>query len=105
LDDHNKIVKESVDKHGGIVAHVLGDAHLVEFYSAVDATRCALDIQVRFASRNVTLPEDQRILVRIGLHHAAVTPIGQELKGEGIKILQRIEPKAPAGGVCLTGDV
>src|SRR5579863_1509116 len=105
LDEHNKLVDECVRKHSGIVARVLGDAYLVEFYSAIDAVRCALDIQVRLGARNVGLPEDKRILLRIGLHYATVKPVGQELRGEGIRLLPKVEARAAPGSVCLTEDV
>lgn len=105
LDEHNAIVQECVEKHGGIVAKVLGDAYLVEFFDAVEAARCAFDIQVRLAARNLSQPEEKRINVRVGLHFARVIPREQELTGKGMKVLSRIEPRAPVGGVCLTKDV
>jgi hypothetical protein len=43
-----------------------GDGALVEFPSAVDAVRCAVDIQRGMATRNANIPEDRRTQFRVG---------------------------------------
>jgi class 3 adenylate cyclase len=45
-----------------------GDGALVEFASAVDAARCAIEIQRGMANRNSAIPEDRRIEFRIGIN-------------------------------------
>ncbi len=104
LEAHNEIIQACVDKHDGTVAKVLGDAHLVEFFDPVAAARCALEVQVRLASRNLRVPADMRIHVRIGLHYATVIPKGQELVGDGLTVLSGVESAAPPGGICMTED-
>jgi len=41
---------------------------LVEFASAVDAVRNAVEIQRSMAEQNAAVPQDQRIEFRIGIH-------------------------------------
>jgi hypothetical protein len=52
----------------GRVFKVVSDGALVEFASAVNAVQCAVDLQRAFASANDDLPEDRRIVMRIGVN-------------------------------------
>jgi adenylate cyclase len=54
------------DYHGRIVKRT-GDGVLIEFASAVDATRCAIEIQRGMVERNAPVPQDKRIELRIGI--------------------------------------
>jgi hypothetical protein len=45
-----------------------GDRLLVEFASALDALRCAVEVQRGLAAQNSTVPPDQKIEFRIGIH-------------------------------------
>jgi adenylate cyclase len=54
--------------HHGRVVKNTGDGALVEFASAVDAARCAVEIQRGMATQNTDVPDDQRIEFRIGIH-------------------------------------
>ncbi len=102
LEEHNAIVRECIDKHGGFVAKMMGDAFLAEFFDPVHAVSCALDIQVRLQARNLSVPEERKVYVRIGLHYALVTPVGSDIIGDGVNVVSRIEPLSPPGGACLS---
>ena len=53
---------DQVSKHHGRVFNTAGDAILARFDSAVDATRCAIDIQDANNSGNVAVPEQRKLL-------------------------------------------
>jgi len=53
-------------EHRGRIVKRTGDGILIEFASAVDALRCALDVQKGMAERNVGVPPHERIELRIG---------------------------------------
>ncbi len=55
-------------EHRGRIVKTTGDGALVEFASAVDATRCAMEIQRAVTERNAEIPEDRRIEFRIGIN-------------------------------------
>jgi class 3 adenylate cyclase len=102
LEEHNAIVRECVDKYSGFVAKVMGDAFLVEFFDPQQSVSCALEIQVRLQARNLSVPEERKVFLRIGLHYAQVTPVGSDIIGDGVNVVSRIEPMAEPGGICLS---
>src|SRR5215208_5889298 len=62
------LIDPAVAVHRGRVVKRTGDGALVEFRSAVDAVRCAIEVQTGMLERNVGVPEARRIALRIGVH-------------------------------------
>ena len=60
-----ELIDPKIAEHRGRVVKTTGDGALVEFASAVDAVRCATEIQRTMAERNAAIPEDRRIEFRI----------------------------------------
>ena len=100
------MLSELVLKHQGRVFNTAGDAILAEFDSAVDATRCAIDIQDANNSRNAAIAEDRNLLFRIGIAigDVLVTETG-DLLGDAVNIAARLEGIAGPGGICISDDV
>jgi adenylate cyclase len=105
LAAYREILRKLFGKHSGLELDAVGDGFLVEFASAVDATRCAIEIQQTLAARNAQAAPDGRIQVRIGLHLGDVVVRDGRAHGDGVNIAARIEPLAPPGGICLSEDV
>jgi adenylate cyclase len=61
-----ELVDPSVKRHGGRVVKSTGDGALVEFPSALEAVSCAVEVQKAMLNRNAGVPEDKRIVFRIG---------------------------------------
>ncbi len=61
-------VDELVTSHHGRVFGSAGDSVIAEFASAVDAERCAADIQQHQEAHDADLPEDRRMRLRIGIN-------------------------------------
>jgi len=95
----------SVRQHRGRVVDSPGDNLLAEFPSALDATRCALEVQRVLRARNADVPSDRRLEFRVGLHLGDVLLDGDCIYGEGINIAARLESLAEPGGVCVSGPV
>ena len=55
-------------QHRGRTVNTPGDSVLVEFASAVDAARCAIEIQKEMAQLNAVISEDRRLEFRIGIN-------------------------------------
>src|SRR6476660_5047645 len=77
---------------------------LVEFASAVDAVRCAVEVQRSMAEQNSGVPQDQRIEFRIGIHVGDIIFDDNDIFGDGVNIAARLEGIAEAGGVRLSDD-
>jgi TolB-like protein/class 3 adenylate cyclase len=99
------ILDPVVKAHAGRVVKVMGDGVLVEFASAVKAVEAALDLQDKFAAANEGVPEDRRIVLRIGINLGDVIGEGSDIYGDGVNIAARLESLAEPGCVCLSGQV
>ena len=99
------LVEPCVAVHNGRLVKSTGDGALVEFRSAVDAVRCALEIQTTMVERNLGVPEAQRLVLRIGVHVGDVVEESDgDLMGEGVNIAARLEGVCAPGAICLSED-
>jgi adenylate cyclase len=91
------------EHHGRIVKNT-GDGALVEFASAVDAVRCADEIQRGVAEQNIDVQQVKRIEFRIGIHVGDVVIEENDIFGDGVNIAVRLEGIAEPGGVSISDD-
>ena len=77
---------------------------LVEFASAVDAVRGAVEVQRGMADRNASVPQDERIEFRIGIHVGDIIFDENDIYGDGVNVAARLEGIAEPGGVCMSND-
>ena len=82
-----------------------GDAILAEFPSAVEAVRCATEIQAALRTRNDQLPEHRQVRFRIGVNLGDVMLLGEDLLGDGVNVAARLQSAAEPGGICVSGSV
>lgn len=104
LVEHNSIIRTSITHHRGREIKTIGDAFLVVFRSAIDAVDCALSIQRAFKDRNLIKEEADKILIRIGVHLGDVLITSNDVYGDGVNVVARIEPLAEPGGICVSGE-
>src|SRR5262245_14698808 len=62
-----EIIGQAVSNHGGRVFGGAGDSLIVEFTSAVEAVRCAIDIQQEIERHSIAEPPDRHLRFRIGV--------------------------------------
>ncbi len=94
-----------IASHQGRIFKVMGDGMLVEFGSAVNAVQCAIEMQQAMAAASSDLPEDRRIMLRIGVNLGDVMVEDGDLYGDGVNIAARLEGIAEPGGIVVSGTV
>ncbi|HUI23824.1 MAG TPA: adenylate/guanylate cyclase domain-containing protein [Nitrososphaerales archaeon] len=105
VEEQAKLIRSILSRHGGREIKTIGDAFMVEFPNAVDAVRCAYDIQRAVREFNLSLAPDKRIHLRIGLHLGEVIESHGDIAGDAVNVASRIESLAEDGGICLTQQV
>ncbi len=98
------LIDPNIAEHRGRIVKTTGDGVLVEFASAVDAVRCAMEIQRAMAERNVSTPEDRRIEFRIGINVGDIIIDEGDIYGDGVNIAARVETLASPGAICLSDN-
>jgi len=98
------LVDPAIASHRGRIVKTTGDGMLVEFASAVDAVRCAVEVQRGITRRNDGAPQDTRIEFRIGIHVGDIIFDDNDIFGDGVNIAARLEGIAEPGGICMSDD-
>lgn len=99
------VLEPKARQHGGRIFKTIGDGVLVEFTSAIDAVRSALEIQRALPAHNAGIAEGQRLALRIGISLGDVIVEGDDLYGNGVNIAARMQTLAAPGGICISGNV
>jgi class 3 adenylate cyclase len=97
LEDHNRLVRRELDRHGGREIRIVGDGFLATFEAPARAVRCALAI--RDAVRELGLD------VRAGIHVGEVEVLPNDIAGLGVHIGARVSAQAGAGEVLVSSTV
>jgi TolB-like protein/class 3 adenylate cyclase/Tfp pilus assembly protein PilF len=104
LREHRVASDALVAKHGGRIVKTTGDGLLLEFPSVVDAVECSVAVQVLMAERNDAVPQDRRMLYRIGINLCDILIEGDDILGDGVNIAVRLERIAAPGGICISAS-
>ncbi len=105
LEEHRRVVRGLLPRHGGREVKTTGDGFLLEFPSALAAVQGAVEIQNALHERNQVSPPERQLRIRIGIHVGDVVMRDGDIHGDGVNIAARIEPLAAAGGICVSEDV
>ena len=91
--------------HGGRIVKTTGDGLLLEFPSVVDAVRCVVEVQTAMAARNADIPEERRIVFRVGVNLGDIIIDGDDIFGDGVNVAARLQEIAEPGGACISSRV
>src|SRR6476619_7623223 len=79
-----ELFEPEIARHHGNIFKLMGDGMLAEFGSVVDAVECAVSLQRGLSERNASVPEAERIQVRIGINLGEVIVEGEDRYGDGV---------------------
>src|SRR3989441_10940126 len=105
LEEHRQLLHPVFARHGGREVKTIGDGFLVEIPSALEAVRCALEIQQLIHRRNQSVPSERKILLRVAVHLGDVEHRDGDVYGDAVNIASRIQSLADPGGICITQQV
>ncbi len=105
LAAHRAVIDGIIAFHQGRIIGTAGDSVLAEFASAVEAVRCAIEMQDAIRTRNDSLPEDRRMIFRVGVNLGDVVVKDNDILGDGVNVAARLESIAEPGGVCISSSV
>ena len=98
-----RLIEPTVSAYRGRLARSKGDGLLAEFDSAVDAVRCAVDIQRGLA--DAAVDSNYKLELRIGINSGDVIVDEHDVYGNSVNIASRLEGLAEPGGIYVTEAV
>ncbi len=106
LNAHREeLIDPKARQYKGRTVKLMGDGILMEFASAVDAVAFAVEVQCAMRERNQDIPDERRIIYRIGINVGDIIIEKGDIFGDGVNIASRLEGLADTGGICISGTV
>jgi len=105
LKDRREIFDRLVGEFEGREFGSVGDSLMAQFGSAVNAVRCAQEIQRTIAAANESVPVERRMSLRIGINLGDVIEEDGALFGDGVNVAARLQALAEPGGILVSGSV
>ena len=96
-----ELLRPKISERHGRIVKTMGDGLLLEFPSVVEAFQCAIELQNGMADRNEKIPDEWKMLLRIGLNVGDVVLDGDDILGDGVNIATRLQEITCAGGVTV----
>ncbi len=105
LSRRRQVIDGVVAEHDGKIFGSAGDSIIAEFASPVNAARCAVEMQSRMASLNEDVPDELRMMFRVGINLGDVIVTEDNLFGDAVNIAARLEAAAQPEGICVSQSV
>src|SRR6266851_4388644 len=99
------LIDPGITRHRGRIVKTTGDGLLGEFSSPVEAVSWAVETQQGMIERNADVPDDRRILFRVGINLGDVIVDDKDLYGDAVNIAARLENLAEPGGICVSSTI
>jgi class 3 adenylate cyclase len=100
LARHERLVRDSVDAHGGHIVKSQGDGFMLAFGSGQQAVDCAVSLQ-----RDLATGTRPPIRVRIGIHRGEAVHRDGDLFGRNVAFAARVAGEAQGGEILISESV
>ncbi len=105
LHRHAQLGSNTVEEFRGRVIKTIGDSVMAEFAEPALGVRAAVEIQRRLTRLNQTLPERERLELRIGLNHGPCYLHGKDIFGDAVNLAARITKKTGPAQILISHSV
>ncbi len=102
---HDELAARAIQEQDGRVIKTIGDSAMAEFPDPASAVRAAVEIERQFLKLNLTLPEDQRVEVRIGVHTGVGFRKGDDLFGDVVNVTARVVKRTAPAQILISRAV
>jgi adenylate cyclase len=97
-----ELINPAAIQYHGRTIKLMGDGALMEFASVVDAVAFSVEVQAGMRERNAEVPEDRRLIFRIGINIGDIIVEDEDIYGGGVNIAARLEQLAAPGGIIIS---
>jgi len=97
-DRHQEVLQRVSTKFHGRLLQNIGHESLSLFHSAVEAVRCAIEIQLAFL-------DDPLVPVKVGIHLGDIIYSEEEAIGDGIIVARKIKAQAFPGSILISNKI
>lgn len=101
LQEHHRIVRDQVQRHGGREVKVQGDGFMMAFGGVARALRCAAEMQRAFHDHSLFHPE-RPIQVHIGVHTGEALEQDDDFLGHTVIVASRLADVAGPGEIVVS---
>lgn len=105
LHRHAELAAAAVGEFGGKAIKTIGDSVMAEFPEPALAVRAAVEMQRRMLQNNQTLPERERVLLRVGINHGMAFRVGGDIYGDSVNFAARITKHTGPGQILISRAV
>ena len=98
-DRKRSVIEKYLMTYHGQVMQYYGDGTLIMFGSALDAVKCARDIQIELTSSQPEVP------IRIGIHTGDVVYDDEGIYGDAVNVASRVQSLGTSGSVMISDNV
>jgi class 3 adenylate cyclase len=101
LQEHHRIVRDQVQRHGGREVKVQGDGFMMAFGGVARALRCAVDLQLAFRQYSIAHSEHP-IQIHIGVHTGEAFEEDDDFLGHTVIVASRLADVAGPGEIVVS---